>query len=255
MPPTITTTPLTRARGCVGDIAVLAQRVPLFPVERTMHLAGLADARAAAPVRIGWATLFLKAYATVAAETPALRSWCVGGLRPRIATSSESVAVLAVNRTDEGCDRLWFPRVLTPESRSLEAIQQFIDRCGRDPVEEVFKRQLELEMLPGPLRRFILRWHMHSRSPKRPSRIGTFSLSTLAGQQAINRFHPTLCTTSLSYGPLEPDGRCLVTIIADHRVLDGSTVARALARLEDVLTGAVREQVRALRPAPPAAAA
>lgn len=255
MPPTITTAPLTRARGCVGDIAVLAQSVPLFPVERTMHLAAIAEARMAAPVRIGWATLFLKAYATVAAETAALRSWYVGGLRPRIATSSESVAVLAVNRTDEGCDRLWFPRVLTPESRSLEAIQQFIDRCGRDPVEEVFKRQLELEMLPGPLRRFILRWHMHSRSPKRPSRIGTFSLSTLAGQQAINRFHPTLCTTSLSYGPVAADGRCLVTIIADHRVLDGSTVARALARLEDVLTGSVREQVRALQPVPPAAAA
>jgi len=255
MPPTITTTQLTSARGCVGDIAMLARSVPLFPVERTMQLAGVAEARAAAPVRVGWATLFLKAYALVAAETPALRSWYVGGLRPRIATSSESVAVLAVNRTDEGGDRLWFPRVLTPESRSLEAIQQFVDRCGRDPVEEVFKRQLELEMLPGPLRRFILRWHMRSLSPKRPGRIGTFSLSTLAGHQAINRFHPTLCTTSLSYGPLEKDGRCLVTVIADHRVLDGSAVARALARLEELLTGDVLDQLR-LRPVDrPAAAA
>lgn len=255
MPPTITSTPLSRARGCVGDIATLAQRVPLFPVERTMRLECVAEARTAARVRIGWATIFLKAYAEVAAETPALRSWYVGGLRPRIATSSESVAVLAVNRTDEGFDRLWFPRVQAPETRSLDAIQQFVDRCGRDPVEEMFKRQLELEMLPGPLRRFILRWHMHSRSPKRPGRIGTFSLSTLAGQQAVNRFHPTLCTTSLSYGPMEPDGRCLVTIIADHRVLDGSAVARALARLEQVLTGSIQDQLRSLPAARPAAAA
>jgi hypothetical protein len=71
----------------------------------------------------------------------------------------------------------------------------------------------------------------------------------------VNRFHPTLCTTSLSYGPMEPDGRCLVTIIADHRVLDGSAVARALARLEQVLTGGLLDQLRSLPAARPAAAA
>ncbi|NBX23529.1 MAG: hypothetical protein EBR52_05365, partial [Microbacteriaceae bacterium] len=103
------------------------------------------------------------------------------------------------------------------------------------PVEEFFKRQLQLEMVPGPLRRTILRWNMNSCSPKRAARIGTFSLSTLAGLGASNRFHPTICTTSLSYAPLEADGRCLVTLIADHRVLDGAVVARALARLEETL--------------------
>lgn len=255
MPPIITTSPLSRGRGCIGDIAMLARGLPLFPVERTMRLAAVAEARGSAARRVGWAAIFLKAYARVAAEQPVLRSWYIGGLRPRIATSSESVAVLAVNRTDDGDDRLWFARLAAPGSRSLDAIQQFIDRCGRDPVEEMFKRQLELEMMPGPVRRLILRCNMNSRSPKRPGRIGTFSLSTLAGQQAINRFHPTLCTTSLSYGPVEEDGRCLVTVIADHRVLDGTGVARALARLEQLLVTDLRDELRALPAALPAAAA
>ena len=60
---------------------------------------------------------------------------------------------------------------------------------------------------------------------------------------AVNRFHPTICTTSLSYGPLEADGRCLVTLIADHRVLDGAAAARALQTLERVLRDGQAEAI------------
>ncbi|NBW87747.1 MAG: hypothetical protein EBR23_13215, partial [Planctomycetia bacterium] len=129
-----------------------------------------------------------------------------------------------------------------------QAVQRFIDRCAQQPIEEMFKRQLQLDGLPRPLRRLILRWNLRSTSPKRPSRVGSFSLSTLAGLQASNHFHPTLCTTSLSYGPLEPDGRCVVTSIADHRVIDGAAVALALARLERVLETEITAELRAIRP-------
>jgi pyruvate/2-oxoglutarate dehydrogenase complex dihydrolipoamide acyltransferase (E2) component len=87
---------------------------------------------------------------------------------------------------------------------------------------------------------------MNSFSRKRAARIGTFSLSTLAGMGATNRFHPTICTTSLSYAPLDADGNCLVTLIADHRVLDGAVVARALIRLEEVLCHEMRAELRTL---------
>lgn len=226
---------LTAARGSVADVARLAQEVPLFPVERTMRLADVATARAAAAVRIGWAALFLKAYAVVAAETPILRSWLVRGILPRLATAPSSVATLAINRVEDDGDHLFFARLSHPESRSLVDIQQFVTTCSTGPVAEVFGRQLQFERLPGILRRTILRWNINSFSPRRATRIGTFSLSTLAGFGAINRFHPTICTTSLSYGPLDHDGRCLVTLIADHRVLDGVAAARALERLEAVL--------------------
>ncbi len=98
--PTVTTARLPVGRGAVNDVAVLARAIPLFPVDREMRLAVVADARAAAARRIGWAACFLKAYALVARETPLLRSWLVGRLRPRLATASQSVATLAINRAD-----------------------------------------------------------------------------------------------------------------------------------------------------------
>ncbi len=245
MHPAVTTAFVSGPRGCVGDIALVAREVPLFPVERSLRLAKVADARAAAAPRIGWAAVFLKAYGLVARELPILRTWFIRGLRPRLATSQASVATLAVNRTEAGEDRLCFARLKQPDALPLVEIQRFIHACTTQPVEEMFKRQLELEMMPGFIRRTILRCNMNSASPKRPSRIGTFSLSTLAGFGAINRFHPTLCTTSLCYGPLEPDGRCLVTLIADHRVIDGAAVARALERMEQVLATEIAAELRA----------
>jgi hypothetical protein len=250
--PAVVTAPLTRARACIGDVARLARDVPLFPVERMLRLETVAEARAATAPRIGWAAVFLKAYAVVAREMPVLRSWLARGLphgpglRDRLVTAAESVATLAVNRIEEGEDRLFWPRLTAPDRLGLPEIQQFVHAAATAPVEEFYRRQLELEMVPGLLRRTILRWNMNSRSAKRASRIGTFSLSTLAGLGATNRFHPTICTTSLSYAPLEADGRCLVTLIADHRVLDGAAAARALSRLEEVLCGGIRAELRDL---------
>ena len=257
--PIVTPSRFTAARGCVSDVAQLAQQIPLFPVERTMLLGPLAAARTAAPQRgaprIGWAAIFLKAYGLVAQEMPVLRTWLVRGLRTRLATCSESVATLAVNRVEDGEDRLFWARLTQPEAKTLPEIQQFVLDCGTKPVEEVFKRQLELEMVPGWLRRTILRWNMNSFSRKRAARIGTFSLSTLAGMGATNRYHPTICTTSLSYAPLEADGRCLVTLIADHRVLDGVVAARALERLEQVLVHQTLAELSALAAISPGAGA
>jgi hypothetical protein len=254
-PLAVTTSPLPVGRGCVNDVATLALDIPLFPVDRLMRLDAVAAAREAAAVRIGWAAIFLKAYAIVARETPPLRSWLAGRFRPRLATSSESVAVLAVNRRTGADDRLFFARLARPDGMPLPLLQDSIERFVTGPVEETYKRQLQLESVPSWLRRTILRWNMRSMSPKRVTRIGTFSLSTLAGFGATNRFHPTICTTSLAYAPLDTDGRCLVTAIADHRVLDGAAVARALARLEEVLAGEIVAELRSLQAAPDEAAA
>jgi len=256
--PAVTARPLSNARACIGDVALLGREIPLFPVERTMRLDGIAAARARALPRIGWAAVFLKAYAVVADGMPGLRTWLVrgfphgGSLRDRLATSSESVATLAVNRIEDGEDRLFWPRLRHPDRLGLPEIQQFIEAAATKPVADFYKRQLQLEMVPGALRRTILRWNMNSCSPKRAARIGTFSLSTLAGAGATNRFHPTICTTSLSYAPLEADGRCLVTLIADHRVIDGAEAARALERLEQVLAGRMAEELAGLAAVTPA---
>ena len=70
---------------------------------------------------------------------------------------------------------------------------------------------------------------------KDPHALVLLAFQHLRGYGASNHFHPTLCTTSISYRPIEADGRCLVTLIADHRVIDGAVVARSLANLEKFL--------------------
>lgn len=256
--PTVTTKPLPAGRRVINDLAIIGRSIPLFPVDREMRLGDLAAARSAAPRRIGWTACFMKAYAVVAAEMPLLRTWFIDGLTSQLATASHSVASLAINRTEPDGDRLFVARLLAPEAKPLVGIQSFIDRHATAPISEVFFKQLDLERVPGWLRRRILRWNMNSSSPKRATRIGTFSMSSLAGSGVGNHFHPTICTTSLCQGPLDQTGRCRVTIIADHRVLDGFTVAKALQRLEEVLVRDIAAELRSLQAGsdvPPAAAA
>lgn len=252
-------------RRLVGDVVRLSSRVPVFPVDRVMDLGNVARLRAHAEPRIGWAAVFIKAYALVARDRPALRSWYVPWRilrpwrRPSWATSAESVASLALARPRSTDGRgaaaedlaldpvaLWWARIRAPDTRPLTDIQAEIHRHATAPVDEVFRRQLELAMLPGPLRRLILRWNAHAPTAKRAQRVGTFSVSSLASEGCANRHHPTFLTTSLSWTPLDERGRMTVTLLADHRLLDGVPVARALAALEETLTGPIADELAAL---------
>lgn len=63
--------------------------------------------------------------------------------------------------------------------------------------------------------------------------------------------HPlTPLTTLLNYGVISSDGDVNVRIIYDHRVMNGATVARALARLEEILNIEVTEDLRSLEQSP-----
>jgi hypothetical protein len=87
---------------------------------------------------------------------------------------------------------------------------------------------------------------MHWHGRQRAKKIGTFSISTLAGENAINRGHPLVVTSSLAYSRCEPNGACLVTLLADHRVLDGMLAAQALTLLETQLNGQVLSELASL---------
>jgi pyruvate/2-oxoglutarate dehydrogenase complex dihydrolipoamide acyltransferase (E2) component len=54
-------------------------------------------------------------------------------------------------------------------------------------------------------------------------------------------------TTTINYGPIEPDGSVDVRIVYDHRVLDGGTVARALDHLERILGCEILAELRYLQ--------
>ena len=262
----VTTRPLDAHRLVVGDIVRLSRRVPTFPVDRVMVLGEVDRLRRRAVPRIGWTALLVKGFALVARDRPALRSWYVPRRwltpwrRPCWATSPISVASIAVSRP-RGPDTpaavaaldpesLWWARIASPDAMPLPALQAEIARHAEGPEEEMFPRQRQLLLLPTWLRRVVLRANVGSPGGKRPLRLGTFSISMLAGEGCANRHHPSFLTTSLTATPLDDAGRSVVTILADHRILDGVPVARALAALEVALHGPLAAELAALAPRP-----
>jgi hypothetical protein len=233
-------------RTLVVDFLRHAQAVPHFPVERTFDLAELAALRARAEVKIAWSLLFLKAHALVAREQSALRRTFQRWPWPHLVESPRSVASLVVSRRFLGEDRICWARFPAPEELPLVELQAKLIHYQTAPVEQVFKRQVFASRLPGPIRRLILGWNVHFAGAMRGERLGTFTLSTLAGQGVTNRGHQSIATTSLTYGPLDAEGRSLVTLLCDHRVIDGMGAAAALGALEQALSGPIAQELRSL---------
>jgi hypothetical protein len=222
--------------------------MPTFAVDRQFSLGEVAELRGQATPRICWTALFLKAYALVAADCRSLRRAYLRWPWPHLVECPHSVATVAINRRDEERDedRLCWGRFLEPERQTLVSLQQTLERYQREPIDEVFRRQVQHSKLPRLVRRLIWWVNLNLVVKKRAKRLGTFSMSTLAGLGAWNRSHPSILTTSLSYGPIDDRGRMLVTLICDHRVLDGALAACGLADLEAALCGPVAKELAAL---------
>lgn len=246
--------PLSRPRRFMADFLAAARAVPSVPVQRRMNLAAVAAARAAAADRPGWPAVFLKAYAAVAARTPALRRALVRFPWPRLVEYPTSAATVAVEREYEGEPAVFFGRVADPAARSVAALDALVRGFATDPVEDVkpFRQLLRLAALPGPARRAAL-WLGLNLARVRAGKFGTFGLSVYSslGAESLHPLSPL--TTTLTYGVIGADGRADVRLVYDHRVLDGATAARALAALEAELTSPVLAELRGMAAARAAA--
>ena len=238
--------PLSRPRRFMADLLHLAARLPTVPVQRQMHLGDVAAARQDVPGRPGWPALFLKAYATVAADTPALRRAYCELPWPHLREYPTSVASVAVEREygNEPC--VFFGKIGDPAGLSLAALHGRVRQLADDPVESVpaFRKLLAVAGWPRPVRRRLL-WLGLNLPRTRPGQFGTFGLSVYSalGAESLHPLSPL--TTTLTYGVIELDGAVWVRLVYDHRVFDGATAARALARLEEVLTGPILAELRA----------
>jgi hypothetical protein len=239
--------PISINRRLVLDGLHYARNVPLYPVEKVVDLAEVAALRKQTDRRISWAIIFVKAYALAAKRHPPLRQMYVRWPWPHFIESPLSTAMIVVNREFRGENRICWGRLMRPEERPLVDLQQRLDGYQNKPVEAVFKNHIRLSRLPTPLRRLLYWFNFNFSGKKRSRRLGTFSMSTLAGQGVLNRGHQTFLTSSLTYGPLDEHGRATVTILCDHRVVDGIVAAQALADLEAALRGPIADELRSLR--------
>jgi hypothetical protein len=238
--------PISVNRRLVLDGLSFARRVPLFPAEMMLDLSEIAALRKSVSQRVSWAVLFVKAYAIAAQRHTPLRRTYVRWPWPHLVEVPHSTAMVVVNRQYQNEDRICWGRLEHPESRPLTDLQRQLTRYKHEPVEKVFAQQLRLGRFPAPLRRMLYWWNLNFAGRKRAKRFGTFTMSTLAGEGVWNRMHQSFLTSSLTYGPLDEQGRCLVTLLCDHRVVDGIVAARALADLQAALAGPIGDELKTM---------
>ena len=238
--------PLSVPRRLVCDLLHYARKVPSVPVQRLMRLAALVDARSQAAHRISWCTLFVKAYAQVARQMPELRRAFLPFPYARLYEYPFSIASIAVERDFQKEHAVFFAQLYGPEDQPLVALEDHLRYFKEAPVETVSQYRLAIRVsrMPLPLRRLLWWISLNCSGEQRARRMGTFGISVYSGLGAESLHPLSPLTTTLNYGVIQADGNVAVRLIYDHRVLDGSTVARALALLEDTLLSTTLDELR-----------
>jgi hypothetical protein len=139
----------------------------------------------------------------------------------------------------------------SPELQSLQEIQSTINQLQSQPAEQVFRNQWRLVHLPTFVRRMLWWWNLKIETRKRASRLGTYFVSTLSGQGVEIQLPPSVQTGCLTYGPLDQHHISRVTLAYDHRIMDGTVVARVLNRLELVLNESLVAELKLMTQATP----
>jgi len=227
------------------DLLHHSRKVPSVPMQRRMRLGDVVAARAAAEHRISWCAIFMKSYAVVCDRHPELRRAYFSFPRAHLYEHPETAASFSVERGYEGEDAVFFTRIPRPETLSLREIDAIVHRYKTAPLESLrsYRRILKLSSKPFVIRRLVWWLAVQGRGPLRAYFLGTFAASTTASQGGASLHQLSPLTTTLNYGQFEDDGTLDVRLTYDHRVLDGSTVARALVELESVLRGQVVDEL------------
>jgi hypothetical protein len=246
---------LSGPRRALVDMLHFAAAIPSIPVQRRMALAEVAAARDRVADRPCWPAVFLKAYSQVANDLPPLRRAYVKLPWPHLCEYPTTVASIAVEREYDGEPCVFFGRIGNPASLSLREVHDRIRHFATAPIETVpaFRKVLSFARWPRPVRRALL-WLGLNLPRTRPGQFGIVGLSVYSslGAESLHPLSPL--TTTLNYGVIAPDGTVSVRLVYDHRVFDGSTAARALGKLEEVLTGPILAELRDMAQRPGLAA-
>ena len=237
---------IPRSRRLTIDVLYFHKQVPTCAHDRQFDLTRVAQLRSQLPARISWAILFIKAFGMIAARRSVLRQTFQTWPWPHIYQHPYNVAMLATHRIHQDQPWVFLSRFEKPDQQSLANLQNRLDHYLSEPITKVFRQQWQLSGLPTFLRRFFWWWTLNISLSKRAHRAGTFFFTTLAGKGVEIQDPPSFFTSNLTYGPLDDQNRCRVTMSYDHRLMDGSTVADCLIELEAVLNGAIADELQSM---------
>ncbi|WP_454626621.1 acyltransferase [Bradyrhizobium cenepequi] len=234
-------------RCFIADLMRASLDIPFVSLARPLNVQDLVEARADAARPPGWAAIFVKAFALVAKDEPALRTLYVKWPWPGFYELPRSVATIAIARVVEGEDCVLPQKIGSPEARPLAEIDALIHHAKEAPVEEVaaFRKVLQATRLPLPLRRLVW-WIGLNSGRQRANYFGSFSLTSVAAVGPGELHALTPGPFIISYG-METEGTISVVLRWDHRITDAALIARTLCRLEQVLNTEIAAELRADR--------
>lgn len=236
--------PLSPSRIFVVDYLRYSSGVPSQPLMRMCDVSQVMKVRSAIPERIGWAAILIKSYAIVAERMPELRCLYRSWPSPHLYDPCRQICRMAVNRTIDGEQILKFFRMQNPQQYPLAEIQAAITAAQTGPVRVSFRNLLA--RMPTFVRRMVWWVALNTSGARLSSIIGTFGLTTVAALGATSVHPPTLGNIVLTSGPIDENGMMQLTIVYDHRVHDGVTIARALRELEIVMNHDVASELQTL---------
>lgn len=233
-------------RKMVCDLMHFSQQVPVAIAERQMDLGPLMEARKRSAKRPAWTTIFAKGYGIVCASTPALRRCYLKFPWHRLYEHPHSIVALNVERRLDDEDVVLFCLIRAPENRELGEIEAVVRDHMVKPVEELrsHQRAMAVSRIPWPMRRLFWWCALNLFGRRRCHNYGTFSLTSVGSRGAGLLNVAPILTTAIHYGQIDEKGRVEVRLSWDHRVMDGSTLARALVDLESVLNNQIAEEIR-----------
>jgi hypothetical protein len=228
----------------VADLMYFSTGLPLIAIERSMRLDKVVTARARHPETPPWSGIFAKGFALVAREIAELRQVYLSFPVPHIFQYDHSFVSIAHEVVIEGEPILLPVRIRYPDQTAITGFRFKIDEM-RDSYlsKRGFYRVLQMvSYLPAVIRRPM--WWIVLNIPRlRRQFFGTF-LVTSVGFLGANLLTPIApVTTLLTYGPISDNGEVTVRLVFDHRLYDGVTAARTLARLEEVLNESICDEL------------
>ena len=231
-------------RRLVADLMHFSAKVPTATIERHMNLAGLFAARRACSPAPTWSAIFTRAYAVVAARTPSLRTSYLSFPWPRLYENAANGAIVNIDRQVAGERVILYAHVPSPENLTLRELDAIINAHRNDPVDSIssYRAAFRLSRVPWPFRRLVWWAALNLFGSVRGHHFGTFGVSSVGAMGAsITRLTPLL-TSQLHYGMFDAAGGVDMRLSFDHRVVDGATVAVALAEMEEVLRGDITQE-------------
>lgn len=241
--------PLSPARRFICDMMYFSERLPGIPIQRRMQIDEVVNQRSLLMERPGWCAIFLKAYSIVCARHPEMRRAYMPFPWPHLYEHPINVASVSVERSIHDEIGVLVAHVRLPETQSLLSLDQYLRDVKEKPMEEFgnIRRILRLCRLPLPIRRMVWWWGLHSSGRRRARHMGTFGVSSVAGQGAGLLHVRSPLASTMNYDVIDEQGCVNVRVVFDHRVIDGAFMARLLEEMETVMNVEILQELSDLR--------